>query len=151
MKLKTFMALAVASAFALPLAAQASAEGDRIILASGGPSGASSTGTGMTGGTPSTQSSGEPRAPTQGAVSSSASTGASAGASVDFSSLDRNGDGQISRAEWDAHYKSSSRSSGASTGGSTSGAPSGPGTKSQAGPGSDTAPTPSTSGKGKAQ
>ena len=130
MKLKTLMALAVASAFALPLGAQASAEGDRMILAAGGPSGASSTGTGMTGGTPSTQSSGEPRAPTQGAVSSSAS------------------DGQISRAEWDAHHKSSS---GASTGGTTSRAPSGPGTKSQAGTGSDTATSAGTSGKGQAQ
>lgn len=148
MKLKTLMALAVASAFALPLGAQASAEGDRMILAAGGPSGASSTGTGMTGGTPSTQSSGEPRAPTQGAVSSSASTGASTGASGDFSSLDRNSDGQISRAEWDAHHKSSS---GASTGGTTSRAPSGPGTKSQAGTGSDTATSAGTSGKGKAQ
>jgi hypothetical protein len=146
MKLKTCMALAVAAAFAMPLAAQ-SAAGDRILLATG-PSGANATGTGMTGGTPGTQSSGEPRAPTQGAVSSSAGTGASTGASGDFSSLDRNGDGQISRAEWDAHYRSSS---GASTGGTTSRAPSGPGTNSQAGAGSDTATTPGTSGKGKAQ
>jgi hypothetical protein len=143
MKLKTLMALAVASAFALPLAAHASAQGDSILLAAG-PSGANATGTGMSGGTPGTHSSGEPRAPTQGAVSSSASTGASG----DFASLDRNGDGRISRAEWDAHHRSSS---GASAGGTTSRAPSGPGTDSQAGSGSDTATTPGTSGKGKAQ
>ena len=133
MKLKTLMALAVAAAFAVPLAAQASAQGDSMLLASG-PAGTSSTGTGMTGGTPGTHSSGEPRAPTQDPRASSS----------DFSRLDRNGDGQISRAEWDAHHRSASA-------GTTSRAPSGPGTNSQAGPGSDTATTPGTSGKGKAQ
>lgn len=66
------------------------------------------------------------------------------GSAADFSTLDRNGDGQISRAEWDAHHRSASA-------GTTSRAPSGPGTNSQAGPGSDTATTPGTSGKGKAQ
>ena len=141
MKLKTLIALAVAGAFAVPFAAQASASGDRIILAQG-PSGAGSTGTGMTGGTPSTQSSGEPKAATQ---KSDANRDASAPA---FSTLDKNSDGQISQAEWDAHYRSGSAATG---GASTSPAPSGPGTKSQAGPGSDTATTPGTSGKGKAQ
>ena len=158
MKLKTLIGLAVAGAFALPMAAQASADGDRMILVADGPSGASSTGTGMTGGTPSAQSSGEPRAPTQGAPSSSsastgatgASAGATGGAAADFASLDSNGDGQITRAEWDAHYRSGSAGA-SSSGGATSGAPSGPGTKSQAGSGSDTATTPGTSGKGKAQ
>ena len=152
MKLKTLLALAVAGAFAVPFAAQASADGDRIILAqAGGPSGASSTGTGATGGTPSAQSSGEPKAPTQ---KSNASRAASAPA---FSTLDKNSDGQISQAEWDAHYRSGSAATGgasgsAATGGaSTSPAPSGPGTKSQAGTGSDTATSPGTSGKGKAQ
>ncbi|HEX6266287.1 MAG TPA: hypothetical protein VFZ81_05265 [Burkholderiales bacterium] len=126
MKLKTLIALAVAGAFAVPLAAQASADGDRMILAAGGASGASSTGTGM--------------------------TGATAGAAAaDFSSLDRNSDGQISRAEWDAHFRSGSAGASTSGGASTSAAPSGPGTASQAGPGSDTATTPGTSGKGKAQ
>lgn len=154
MKLKTLIGLAVAGAFALPLAAQASADGDRIILAqAGGPAGASSTGTGSTGGTPSTQSSGEPRAPTQGAISSSASTGATGGAAADFSSLDRNGDGQISRAEWDAHYRAGAGSSGmGASGSSTTGATAGPGSASnRTGTGSDTATTPGTSGHGKAQ
>lgn len=61
MELKKLLAVAVAAAFALPLAAQASADSDRIILAQ---SGASSVGTGPTGGTPSPQSAGEPKAPT---------------------------------------------------------------------------------------
>jgi hypothetical protein len=154
MKLKTLIALAVAGAFAVPFAAQASASGDRIILADG-PSGAGSTGTGMTGGTPSTRSSGEPKAATQ---KSDANRAASAPA---FTTLDTNSDGQISQAEWDKHYRSGSaatgsssapmRSSGSATSGATSPAPSGPGTKSQAGPGSDTATSAGTSGKGKAQ
>ncbi len=149
MRLKTLIALAVAGAFAVPFAAQASASGDRIILADG-PSGAGSTGTGATGGTPSTQSSGEPKAATQ---KSDANRAASAPA---FSTLDKNGDGQISQAEWDAHYRSGSAATGGSSvttpsSGATSPAPSGPGTNSQAGSGSDTATTPGTSGKGKAQ
>lgn len=138
MKLKTLIVLAVAGAFAVPFAAQASASGDRIILADG-PSGAGSTGTGMTGGTPSTKSSGEPKAATQ---KSDANRAAS------FSTLDTNSDGQISQAEWNAHYRSGSAATG---GASTSPAPSGPGTKSQAGSGSDTATSAGTSGKGKAQ
>lgn len=126
MKLKTLIALAVAGAFAVPFAAQASADGDRMILAqAGGPAGSSSSGTGPTGGVPSPRTTGEPKA----------STGAAAGASAAapmFSSVDANGDGQISRAEWDAHYRisGSAGSSGASGGAST---------------------TPSTSGEGKAK
>jgi hypothetical protein len=161
MKLKTLIALAVAGAFAVPFAAQASASGDRIILAAGGPSGAGSTGSGMTGGTPSTQSSGEPKAAMQKSDANRAASGATGGAAPAFTTLDTNSDGQISQAEWDAHYRSGAAASGgastspssgaASSGASTSPAPSGPGTKSQAGPGSDTATTPGTSGKGKAQ
>jgi len=45
MKLKTLLAVAVAGAFASPLAAHASADGDRMILAqSGGPTGAAAAG-----------------------------------------------------------------------------------------------------------
>src|SRR4029453_3077836 len=109
MKLKTLLAVGVAAAFALPLAAQVSAAGDSIILAQA--SGASSTGTGATGGVPSTQSSGEPKAPmagerpragaTSAGASSSGATGSMRGR-PDFSAIDKNGDGQISRAEWDA-------------------------------------------------
>jgi hypothetical protein len=143
MKLKTLIAVAVAGAFALPLAAQASADGDRMILAqAGGPSGASATGTGPTGGTPSPRSAGEPKAPT--------APGAAVGATAmppDFSALDKNNDGQISRAEWDAHFRA-----GAAAGGGTTGATAGPGEASpKAGPGSATATTPSTGGTGKAQ
>ena len=157
MKLKTLIALAVAGAFAVPFAAQASASGDRIILAAGGPSGAGSTGSGMTGGTPSTHSSGEPKAAMQKSDANRAASGATGGAAPAFTTLDTNSDGQISQAEWDAHYRGGSAATGgastgsAATGASTSPAPSGPGTKSQAGPGSDTATTPGTSGKGKAQ
>jgi hypothetical protein len=149
MKLKTLIALAVAGAFAVPLAAQASADGDRMILAqAGGPAGSSATGTGPSGGAPSPQTAGEPKAATQKSDANRAASGATGSAAPAFSMLDTNSDGQISQAEWDAHYRSGSAATG---GASTSPAPSGPGTKSQAGPGSDTATTPGTSGKGKAQ
>ena len=159
MKLKTLIALAVAGAFAVPLAAQASADGDRLILAqAGGPAGSSATGTGPTGGVPSPRTAGEPKAPTKDRGAAAGATGSMAG-SADFSAMDRNGDGQISRAEWDAHYRagSSSGSMGASggattgaSGSSTTGATAGPGSASnKTGPGSDTATTPGTSGQGK--
>ena len=51
MRLKTLLAVAVAGAFAVPFAAQVLAAGDNMILAQGGPAGASSTGTGPSGGT----------------------------------------------------------------------------------------------------
>ena len=60
MKLKKLLAVAVAAAFTLPFAAQVSAAGDKMILAQAG---ASSVGTGPTGGVPSPQSAGEPKAP----------------------------------------------------------------------------------------
>src|SRR5688500_9152818 len=155
MRLKTLIALAVAGAFAVPLAAQASADGDRMILAqAGGPGGASSTGTGPTGGTPSPQTAGEPKTPTK---DRGATAGATGTAAPMFSTLDTNGDGQISRAEWDAHYRmsgaagSTGASGGAtpgSTGSSTTGTTAGPGSASpRTGTGSDTATTPSTSGE----
>jgi hypothetical protein len=173
MKLKTLVAIGVAAAFALPLAAQVSAAGDSIILAQA--SGASSTGTGSTGGVPSTQSSGEPKAPmagerppagatSAGASSSGATTGSMRGR-PDFSAIDKNGDGQISRAEWDAFYKDRDSSRGAASGGATSsgsavtpsgsgktGTTAGPGESSnRTAPGSATATKPDTSGQGKAQ
>lgn len=161
MKLKTLIALAAAGAFAVPMAAQASADGDRFILAqSGGPAGASATGTGPTGGVPSPRSAGEPKAPTS---DRGATAGASRGMTSDFSTYDRNGDGQISRAEWNAVRGSSSSRSGASSGSTTSpsgsaggssttGTTAGPGTASnRTGSGSATATKPSTSGHGKAQ
>lgn len=157
MRFKTLIALAVAGAFAVPLAAQASADGDRMILAqAGGPAGASSVGRGPTGGTPSPQTAGEPatqrdRAAQQGA----ATAGATGMAAPMFSTLDTNGDGQISRAEWDAHHRAGAASGGATTGSSsssTTGTTAGPGEASnRTGTGSATATTPSTSGEGKAK
>lgn len=143
MRLNTLIAVAVAAAFALPLAAQASADGDRTILAqAGGPSGASSVGTGPTGGTPSPQTAGEPRAP----------TGERMGERPNFSMIDKNNDGQISRSEWDAYFRSDSSGAAAGGGTGTTGTTAGPGEASpRTAPSSDTATSPSTSGTGKAQ
>jgi hypothetical protein len=156
MKLKTLVAVGVAAAFALPLAAQASADNDRMILAQA--SGASSVGSGPTGGTPSTQSAGEPKAPMagerprSGATSGATSSGTSR--SPDFSAIDKNGDGMISRAEWDAYQRSGSAAGGATTssGSGKTGTTAGPGEASnRTAPGSATATKPDTSGQGKAQ
>jgi hypothetical protein len=156
MKLKTLVAVGVAAAFALPFAAQASADNDRMILAQA--SGASSVGSGPTGGTPSTQSAGEPKAPMagerprSGATSGATSSGTSR--SPDFSAIDKNGDGMISRAEWDAYQRSGSAAGGATTpsGSGKTGTTAGPGESSpRTAPGSATATTPDTSGTGKAQ
>jgi hypothetical protein len=162
MKVKNLLAIAVAAAFGLPFAAQASADSDRMILALA--SGASSVGTGPTGGPASPQSAGEPKAPTAGERPMSSATGAAAGSTTrasEFSALDKNNDGMISRSEWDAHYKSGS----AATGGATTapsgavgtppgqtGATAGPGSASpRTAPSSDTATSPGTSGQGKPQ
>ena len=174
MKLKTLLAVGVAAAFAVPLAAQASADSDRLILAQA--SGSSSVGSGPTGGTPSTQSAGEPKAPMAGerppagATSSGASSSgatASTRGRPDFSAIDKNGDGQISRAEWDAFYKDRDSGRGAASGGATTapsgttaapaargktGTTAGPGEASpRTAPSSDTATSGSSSGTGKAQ
>jgi len=157
MKLKTLVAVGVAAAFALPLAAQVSAAGDSIILAQGA-SGASSTGTGSTGGVPSTQSSGEPKAPMAGerprAGATSGATSSGTSRAPDFSAIDKNGDGMISRAEWDAYQRSGSAAGGATTpsGSGKTGTTAGPGeASSRTAPGSATATTPDSSGQGKAQ
>ena len=103
MKLKTLIALAVAGAFAAPLAAQASADSDRTLIAQGGASGGSSMGTGPSGGaaTPGgpgqRPSTGEPAAPNERNAGSAA--GASGAAAGSFSALDRNSDGYVSREE----------------------------------------------------
>lgn len=156
MKFRTCMAVAVAAAFAMPLAAQAG-DGERSVLAqAGGPSGASAMGTGPTGGAPRTggpgpaqASTGEPKAftghPVRGAMRSS-----------DFTTIDANKDGNISRAEWDRHMRAGadsspqapSATSGATTGAQT-GVTAGPGTVSpRVGTGSATATRPDTSGHG---
>lgn len=168
MNLRKLLPLAVAAAFAIPFAAPVSAAGDSIILAqssSGGadagapPSGASSMGTSpATGGTPSTRSAGEPKVPTAGRSSSTGSTSshhASRGKS-DFSAIDTNHDGMISRSEWDAHMRSGAASGGATTAPSAArgktGTTAGPGEASpRTGSGSDSATSSSSSGTGKAQ
>jgi hypothetical protein len=163
MKLKTLLAVAVAGAFALPLAA--SAGNDTLILAqSGGPSGASSTGTGATGGTPSPRTTGEPKAPAgdHSRMNNRSASGSTAmGGAADFSTADTNHDGQVSRAEWDAHFRSGSAASGGATtapsgavvspsGSGKTGATAGPDSASnRTAPSSDTATSPSTSGQGK--
>ena len=162
MKLKRLLVVAVAAAFAVPFGAQASADGDRTILAQG-PSGASSVGSGPTGGPASPQSAGEPKAPMAG---ERPRAGGAMGSTMmdrapDFSAIDKNGDGQISRAEWDAHHRSGSAASGGATSSGSAATPSGSGkTGTTAGPGeasprtapgSATATQPDTSGTGKAQ
>lgn len=160
MNFKQLLVVAVTGAFALPVAAQQSADGDRMILAQG-PSGASAVGTGPTGGTPSPQSAGEPKAPTADRSSATGSTTprrASRG-SADFSAMDKNGDGMISRSEWDAYHRGAAASGGAtsapsaaSAGRGKNGTTAGPGEASpRTAPSSDTATSPSTSGQGKAQ
>jgi len=165
MNFKSLMVVAVTAAFALPIAAQ-SADSDRMILAQ---SGTSAVGNGPTGGAPSPQSAGEPKAPMAGerpaAGASSSGATASTRGRPDFSAIDKNGDGQSSRAEWDAFYKDRDSGRGAASGGATSSGsavtPSGSGkTGTTAGPGeasprtapsSDTATSGSSSGTGKAQ
>jgi hypothetical protein len=161
MNLKKLLVVAVAGAFALPFAAQVSAANDGVILAQ---SGTSSVGNGPTGGTPSPQSAGEPKAPMADRSPSTGSTTskrASRGP-ADFSAMDKNGDGMISRAEWDAYHKSGAAASGGSTsapaGAATApaargktGTTAGPGeASSRTAPSSDTATSGSSSGTGKA-
>ncbi len=174
MNFKKLLVVAVAGAFALPFAAQVSAAGDNLILAqsssSGGDagapaSGASSTGTGPSGGVASPRTAGEPKAPT--ADRSSPSTGSTTSkranrGSADFSAIDKNGDGMISRSEWDAYHRAGAASGGATTapsgaavapaGRGKTGTTAGPGEASpRTAPSSDTATSGSTSGTGKAQ
>src|SRR6185369_9911790 len=178
MNLRKLMPLAVAAAFAVPFAAPVSAAGDSVILAqsssSGGdagapPSGASGMGTSprTTGGAPSAGSTGEPKAPTADRSPSSGSTTSkrSGRGGADFSAIDKNGDGMISRDEWDA-YRAGRAASGGSTAapaapaGATAapaargktGTTAGPGEASpRTAPSSDTATSGSSSGTGKAQ
>jgi len=154
MRLKTLLAAAVAAAFALPLAAQASADSDRMILAqAGGPSGASSVGTGPTGGTPTPQTAGEPKA-AAGEISSTATNERC----KDLKDMERENCMRDNRAATggDSATSGAVTSGGAAAGGATgssqTGTTAGPGEASnRTAPSSDTATSPSTSGQGKAE
>lgn len=118
MKVSTLTAVAVAGALALPFATRTSADGDRSIVAQ---SGASGMGAGTT-------------------------RDGSANKAPSFAELDRNNDGQISRSEWDSHFRSGANASGGATG---SGAASGSGAQRHpAHPGPDDASPPTGSSMG---
>ena len=146
MKMKTLIAVAIAGAFAVPFAAQASADGDRMILAqaSGAPGGAAgapggaagapggaatgSSGSQGSAGAPGTGPGVPPTDMTQldknndGYVSREEASGESALDSR-FSELDKDSDGRISRSEWDAMPSSGATGSSGSL--PTEGAPRG--------------------------
>jgi hypothetical protein len=173
MKLKKLLPLAIAAAFAVPSTILAQSSSSSGSDAGAPPSGASSVGTSpKSGGSPSPQSAGEPKAPTSGAragAATSGATGATSSRRPEFSAVDKNGDGNISRTEWEAFYRDrdSSRAAGAASGGATStpssgattssgpgktGTTAGPGeASSRTAPGSASATKPDTSGTGKAQ
>ena len=147
MKLNTLIAAAIAGAFALPLAAQASADNDRMIVAqSGGPSGVSATGTGPTGGAPTPQSAGEP--------ATQKDRAAGAGATSDSTTRCQ---GMIGTMRDDCMRDANRASSGATgttttspSGSATTGATTGPDSASnKTAPSSATATSPDTSGQGK--
>jgi EF hand domain-containing protein len=113
MKLNTAIAIAVAAAFAAPFAAQASAEADRIILAQTSgkittdPKDSNPAAPPATTGTPRSADTTSDR-PASGAAAGSttapsstttAPAGAGATSRGSFSSIDKNGDGHISRDE----------------------------------------------------
>jgi hypothetical protein len=157
MKLKTLLAVAVAGAFALPLAAQASADGDRIILAQA--AGSSAMGTGPTGGVPSTQSAGEPKAST-GERTDTTAGAARSDRCLGMTGVERDNcmrdDRASSRSPADTGAVTSSggatvgTTGSSATGSSTTGTTAGPDSASnRTAPSSDTATSPSTSGQGK--
>ena len=157
MRLNTLLAAAVAAAFALPLAAQASADSDRMILAqAGGPAGASQQGTGPTGGVPSPRTAGEPKA-AAGEISSTATRDEAR--CKDLTGMERDKCMSDNRASTGGDTATSgavtsggAAASGGATGSSQTGTTAGPGEASnRTAPSSDTATSPSTSGQGKAK
>jgi len=96
MKTRTLIAVAIAGAFAVPFAAQASADGDRIIVAQAGGSGAGGAQGGAAGGAQggaATGASGQQGGQAEGGSGPRPST------QQDMGSLDENGDGYVSREE----------------------------------------------------
>jgi len=111
MKMKTLIAVAVAGAFAVPFAAQASADNDRMILAQAGSSAGTGGASGGAAAQGATGSSGAAQGATgssgaaQGATGSSAASPGGPGAGVpptDITQLDKNNDGYVSREEMGA-------------------------------------------------
>ena len=104
MKLNTAIAIAVTAAFAAPLAAQASAEADRIILAQTSgkittdPKDSNPAAPPATTGTPRSADTTSDR-PASAGSSTAPKSEAGATSRGDFSALDKNGDGHISRDE----------------------------------------------------
>lgn len=156
-----FLMVAVAAAFGLSLAGQASAAGDRMMIAEG-PSGAGAVGTGPTGGVASPQSAGEPKA--------ASDKNADARRCEAMTGTERETCMRDARAPSGAASGttgSSSSTTGSATGGATSspsgsavtpgasgktGTTAGPGeSSSNTGTGSASATKPDTSGTGKAQ
>ena len=101
MKMKTLIAVAVAGAFAIPFAAQASVDDDRMIVAQAGGAGApggASQGSGAPGGA--AAQSGTPGAGSSTGQTGSGQPGTGAGLPpTDMQQLDANNDGYLSREE----------------------------------------------------
>jgi hypothetical protein len=103
MKMKTLIAVAVAGAFAVPFAAQASADNDRMILAQA-PGGASG-GAAAQGGSGAPGTSQGAAGGSQGATGTQGNQAGGPGAGVpptDITQLDKNNDGYVSREEMSA-------------------------------------------------
>jgi hypothetical protein len=105
MKMKTLIAVAVAGAFAIPFATQASVDGDRMIVAQAGGAGApggASQGSGAPGGAAggAAAQSGTPAAGSSTGQTGSGQPGTGAGLPpTDMQQLDANNDGYVSREE----------------------------------------------------
>jgi hypothetical protein len=105
MKMKTLIAVAVAGAFAIPFATQASVDGDRMIVAQAGGAGApggASQGSGAQGGAAggAAAQSATPGAGSSTGQTSSGQPGTGAGLPpTDMQQLDANNDGYVSREE----------------------------------------------------
>jgi hypothetical protein len=105
MKMKTLIAVAVAGAFAIPFATQASVDGDRMIVAQAGGAGApggASMGSGAPGGAAggAAAQSGTPGAGSSTGQTGSGQPGTGAGLPpTDMQQLDANNDGYVSREE----------------------------------------------------
>jgi len=98
---RTFLAMAVTAAFALPFTVQA--QGGGSSNAASGPS----TSAGAANSPASPGSTSTPNVGASGRASTGASTSGTSGSmsgSASFSAVDTNNDGSISRAEWDAYH-----------------------------------------------